>query len=307
MGGHLSPDKDVAQGWPWHNVGIDQARLAYNEQRSRSIVAEIFLSHSHLDKEFATALTSGLQGHGFEVWIDRQDLQAGDAWRAAISHAISECAAFLVILSPNCVASNNVVKELSIAESKNRHIVPIMYQTCEIPDAMEYQLAGLQWIDFSEMGFENALERLVAVLAKGKQAQPEQPGRGQTTAPIPVGPFPPSPAPQPVSQPQDLARILCGRWNVQIGSVYVGPIGQLVIDLYPNGAFNGQLMTPAGTSAVTGQWMVTPVGQLMLQGQQTMGWVSGPYAALVQFTQVTPSFLTGTSAAGEQLTGTRIA
>ena len=90
-------------------------------------MAQIFLSHSHLDQDFAITLTNGLQGHGLEVWIDRQDIQAGDAWRAAISHAISECSAFLVVLSPNCVASNNVVKELSIAESKNRHIVPIMY------------------------------------------------------------------------------------------------------------------------------------------------------------------------------------
>jgi TIR domain len=270
-------------------------------------VAQIFLSHSHLDQDFAITLTNGLQGHGLEVWIDRQDLQAGDAWRAAISHAISECSAFLVVLSPNCVASNNVVKELSIAESKNRHIVPIMYQTCEIPDAMEYQLAGLQWINFSEMGFDNALERLVTVLAKGKPAQPGKPGFAQTAPRTPSIPFPSPPVPQPVSQPQDLARILCGRWNVQIGSAYVGAVGQLVIDLYPNGAFNGQLMTPAGPSAVAGQWMVTPVGQLMLQGQQTMGWAVGPYAALVQFSQVTPALLTGTSAAGEQLTCTRIA
>lgn len=270
-------------------------------------MAEIFLSHSHLDQDFAVALTKGLQGHGLEVWIDRQDLQAGEAWRAVISHAIAECSAFLVVLSPNCVASNNVVKELSIAESKNRHIIPIMYQTCEIPDAMEYQLAGLQWINFSEMGFDNALQGLVAVLAKGKQSQPDRAASAQAAPRMPGGAFPPMPAPQPVSQPQELARVLCGRWNVQIGAPYGGAFGQLVIDLYPNGAFNGQLVTPAGPSAVAGQWMITPTCQLMLQGQQTMGWATGPYASLVQFTQVTPSLLTGTSAAGEQLTCTRIA
>ena len=154
-------------------------------------MGEIFLSYSRHDQQFADTLTSGLTGHGLQVWVDTQDIQAGDAWRAAISLAIAQCDAFLVVLSPNCIASKNVVKELSIAESKNRHIIPIMFQSCEIPPEMDYQLAGLQWIDFSEFDFETALDRLVKTLRAGSG----KPRPAPRQAPPPPSPPPQQPVP----------------------------------------------------------------------------------------------------------------
>lgn len=271
-------------------------------------MGEIFLSYSRHDQEFADSLSGGLQARGLQVWVDTHEIQAGDAWRAAIATAITQCDAFLVILSPNCIASKNVVKELSIAESKNRHIVPIMCQTCEIPPEMEYQLAGLQWIDFSELGFENALDRLVKTLQGGPSHPAPGPVRAAAPAPPQPQPAPPGgsfPAAQVLPRPQELGPLLVGRWNVQIGAVF-GAVGQLVLDLYPNGAFNGQLMTPAGLSNVAGQWQIAPTGQLMLQGQQSLGWVANPYMTLVQFSQITPQALTGMTSAGEQVTWSRI-
>jgi hypothetical protein len=65
-------------------------------------------------------------------------------------------------------------------------------------------------------------------------------------------------------------------------------------------------MTPAGLSVVNGVWQVTPTGQLVLNGQQTMGWATSPYTAVIQFAQVSPTALVGTSGGGEQLTWSRI-
>ena len=249
-------------------------------------MGEIFLSYSRLDRQFADELSRGLTARGLEVWVDREEIEAGDAWRAAISEAIASCDAFLVLLSPNSVTSKNVAKELSIAESRDRHIVPVKCRQCEISPAMEYQLADLQWIDFSEMPFEDGLDRLVRALHVWHVKPP---------------PKPPPPQPPPVQGPQALAQLLCGRWEVQIGAAYLGAVARLLLDLYPNGAFNGQLMSPMGMSTVTGQWQVTPMGQLTMQGQQTMGWTVSPYAVLIQFTQVSPAALAGVSGVGEQV------
>jgi C1A family cysteine protease len=98
------------------------------------------------------------------VWVDRQNIVGGEPWRAAIIRAIAECDALVVVLSPHSVTSENVVKELSIAESRNRHIVPIVYRGCDVTPDMEYQLADLQRIDFSKMAFEDGLNRLVTAL-----------------------------------------------------------------------------------------------------------------------------------------------
>jgi TIR domain-containing protein len=278
-------------------------------------VGEIFLSYSRNDQEFADQLTQSLQEHGVQVWVDRQNIQAGEAWRAAISHAIATCDAFLVILSPQCIVSKNVPKELSIAESKERHIIPIMYQQCEIPDTMQYQLIDLQWIDFSASDFVTALDQLLKVLQHGKpqrasairsalsQPFPSQPAAASAPAVAPS--FPPAqPAPSPGTSPQ-LATILCGRWNIQIA----GPIfATLVLDILPNGTFNGQRMNPVeGPAAVNGVWRITPFGQLMLQGQQGNGWMMVPFGVVVQFTQVSPNALSGMSTVGEQLTWTKVA
>ena len=285
-------------------------------------MTEIFLSYSRNDQEFAERLTQNLKEHGIPVWVDTQEIQGGDAWRAAISRAIAECDAFLVILSPQCVASKNVVKELSIAESKERHIIPVMYQKCEIPDAMQYQLAGLQWIDFSAMTFEAAVDRLIKVLQHGKptwavaatatsaasdtpQSVPPQPPAG----PSPVAPsqFPPPSPVQPLQSPgEPLNALLCGRWNVQVAAAGI-VFATLVLDLSPNGTFSGQRVSQMeGLAMVRGMWQLAPTGQLVLQGQQGNQWAAAPFTVITQFSQVSPTTLVGISSAGEQVVWAKV-
>ena len=56
-----------------------------------------------------------------------------------------------------------------LADKKNKLIIPIVIGATEIPSSMEYQLAGIQWIDFYEnftVGFES-LRRLLASHQQG--------------------------------------------------------------------------------------------------------------------------------------------
>jgi len=62
--------------------------------------------------------------------------------------AIEKAQAFLVLLSPNSVASDNVRKELDLADSRKKLIFPLVIARMTIPHEMEYSLAGLQLIDF---------------------------------------------------------------------------------------------------------------------------------------------------------------
>jgi hypothetical protein len=68
------------------------------------------------------------------------------------------------VLSPQSAGSENVSKELAVATKHARHILPVMYQKCTIPDKMEYDLAELQWADFHGLPFDDALEGLVRAL-----------------------------------------------------------------------------------------------------------------------------------------------
>lgn len=124
---------------------------------------QIFVSYSRRDSKIVDQLISRLEEAGYTVWVDREDIQGGSQWRQAIVMAIDNCQVFISVLSPNSIASDNVRKEMDIAEGSKKPILPVMLQQIELPTHMRYQLAGLQIIDLSqdfETGFSQLIESL---------------------------------------------------------------------------------------------------------------------------------------------------
>jgi hypothetical protein len=166
---------------------------------------EVFISYSRKDGDFVDRLIQDLEQHGTSVWIDRQDIETGDSWRGQIVDGIRNCKAFIIILSPNSVGSKNVSRELSLAESHDRMIIPIVHQACNIPSGMEYQLAELQWVNLTAMSYEEGLQRLVRVLNKPAASTDENQEKRrsetarlrqaiETAAPEPLAAIPLAPA-----------------------------------------------------------------------------------------------------------------
>lgn len=108
------------------------------------------------------------------------------------------------------------------------------------------------------------------------------------------------PPPEP---PDSLVEILVGRWQVQIQPPFAtGVMGQLRLDLFPNGLFRGQLLTPMGFTAVEGQWQADPFHrQIGLQGGQSNGFQMIPYAVLMQVTAFDARQVHGVTSGGEQV------
>jgi hypothetical protein len=126
--------------------------------------ARIFISYSRQNSEFARRLELQLNEHGFQAWLDTHELRMGQLWREEIVQAISACDYFVLLLSSRSVKSENVVRELSLAEASSKPILPVMLEPVEIPDAMKYQLAGLQFVLVESAQVEQAMDALLAVL-----------------------------------------------------------------------------------------------------------------------------------------------
>lgn len=124
-------------------------------------MADIFISYSRRDSEAALALAERLRASGASVWIDTAALTAAETWSAEIVNAINSCKTFIILLSPDSVASHNVTKELSLASEKRKTILPIVITKCKLNEAMEYALAGLQRVNITD---EESLERAFAKL-----------------------------------------------------------------------------------------------------------------------------------------------
>src|SRR5688572_4679358 len=105
----------------------------------------VFVSYARSDSQFALKLARDLREAGVNLWIDQFNIPIGARWDRSVEAALNACPSFLVILSPLAVDSENVMDELSFALSKNKKIVPVLYQNCAIP----LRLTRFQYIDFT--------------------------------------------------------------------------------------------------------------------------------------------------------------
>lgn len=132
----------------------------------------VFLSHSHADKPVAEELDHALRRLGVDPWLDKWEIEPGDSLIQKIfSEGLAHCAVFLVLLSPESVASKWVREELDVAlvrrlEGATR-VVPVVVKACEIP----MPLRALFWLDMASSGVEETARR-VADVAHGRSAKP---------------------------------------------------------------------------------------------------------------------------------------
>ena len=132
--------------------------------------ADVFISYAAKDRERVAKLVDGLQKAGVSVWIDMAGIEVASMWSKEIVSAIRDCKVLLISISPQSTESENVVKELALASERKKPIIPIYLEPAEIPETMEYQLAGIQRVEFYEGREEKALQAVIRALAKLKVA-----------------------------------------------------------------------------------------------------------------------------------------
>ena len=96
--------------------------------------AEALVSHSHKDQAFVEWLVGVLRRHQIPVWYSVTEIQGARQWHDEIGRALKRCDWFVVILSPDAVASTWVKRELLYALQQDRfegRIAPVVYRTCD--------------------------------------------------------------------------------------------------------------------------------------------------------------------------------
>src|SRR5947209_5130646 len=105
----------------------------------------VFISCKHDDGDFADILISKLEKAGFETWIDKNHLYAGEDWRAEIDQAIKDAFALIVIMSPEARSSEYVTYEWAFAYGTGLKIIPLLYKNTKLHPRLE----ALQYLDFT--------------------------------------------------------------------------------------------------------------------------------------------------------------
>jgi hypothetical protein len=135
---------------------------------------EVFLSHSSRNVAFAKRLRATFTAHGITSFLSKEHVRGAQEWHDEIGAALDRCDWFLVILSPQSVASRWVKHELIYALQKShfrKRIIPVLYRTCDT-DKLSWTLSAFQWIDFRK-GFHDGCRQLLAIWRLDYQQNPK--------------------------------------------------------------------------------------------------------------------------------------
>ena len=120
---------------------------------------QIFISCSEADKEWIRALVDDMTALGYLVWWYVKDAP-GLSFGREIQSAIYHTKVFIVVVSPDSMASKHVEEEIRWAEIYDRPVIPIVYRFVNTRDRL-YGLAKRAAIDFSdEKTYKASIEQL---------------------------------------------------------------------------------------------------------------------------------------------------
>jgi hypothetical protein len=104
-------------------------------------MSHIFVSYSRDDSACAYKIQCKLEAHGYKVWIDKSDIDAGDPFPQRIIEAIVEASAFVVLWSANSAKSTYVDAEIEEAVNQRMHrkmpIIPVWLDTTQLHSKLQ--------------------------------------------------------------------------------------------------------------------------------------------------------------------------
>lgn len=120
----------------------------------------VFLSYCRVDKDFANRVFAKLQAHGCLVWMDTQDLQAGDNINKIIKNAIADCSVFLSLVTPTTETTEERYYHLE------RHLAA--ERRLKFADGSNFYLPlAAEDVRLPPRGEPDGIEELLAVVAAG--------------------------------------------------------------------------------------------------------------------------------------------
>ncbi len=126
----------------------------------------VFVSYARTNSDVVYPLVETVESLGRTVWIDRNDIQAGDNWAMLIVRAIRSAETFCLMCSAEAFNSDHVRRELYLADKYKRPMLPVRLDATEPPEDFEYFLIDRQWLDLSGLAPGDQLRRLQEIFKR---------------------------------------------------------------------------------------------------------------------------------------------
>lgn len=125
--------------------------VAGESQTGQSTSHQVFVSHSHNDRDFVERELIGfLQRHGFDTWYSKADIPSGAHWERTILKGLESSDSFIVVMSEQAAESEWVKDEVHWAiDYRPNRIFPILIDDCD-PRDFHIRMARIEHVDFRE-------------------------------------------------------------------------------------------------------------------------------------------------------------
>jgi hypothetical protein len=163
---------------------------------------DIFISYRRADRELVASVVRRLEARGVGVWYDAE-IEGGADWRETIVEQLTNSDMLAIFFSDECNNSRQLKKELAVADSLGKPVVPILIENTQPRGAYLYELADRNWIQIwpEPMDRIDELVEHLAVLAGKSDGGLAGTRPSRTIAPTPAND--PAPAAETAEEPKD--------------------------------------------------------------------------------------------------------
>ena len=124
-------------------------------------MTRVFISYSRRNLEFVRRLATDLDQRISGVWFDISDIQAGEVWRQRLLDGIQGCKVFVLVISPESLASKAVMWELNEARKAGKRVIPVIYKTTKMSPEIGNYINSIQYVDLRAGSYADNFEVLV--------------------------------------------------------------------------------------------------------------------------------------------------
>ena len=123
---------------------------------------DVFVSYSRQDSDVVRPVVDRLAAEGYSYWMDIDGIESGDEFRSKLVDAIEKSRVFVFFSSADSNASKWTTRELSIADDRDKPIIPVRLDQSPYSKAAKFILTGLDYIDFQTPQLRmTAIDRLL--------------------------------------------------------------------------------------------------------------------------------------------------
>lgn len=127
---------------------------------------DVFISYSRRDSEQVHKIADRLSQEGYNIWIDKDGIETGDAFKSVIVKAIKKSKLFLFFSSKTANESPWTVKEVNTAVYLKKIIIPIKLDSADYNDSILFDLVGLDYISYNDDPSKSMRELLKSIKKK---------------------------------------------------------------------------------------------------------------------------------------------